>query len=161
MIRKFKSGKWLRIKLNIQIVIYKKCTVNIFHQPFDINLESINKKMRLNKLSNYTMKMFLQSQPDPRQLIAFDIGAKHTGCAISCMNLKKPYVHLYWRKKVSKIDQDKQQELRWSQPLLPQTRDINPQNHQGKQTYSRNHRNTWESGRTRVLRVQPCGKFLY
>jgi hypothetical protein len=51
--------------------------------------------MRLKKLSNYTMKMYLQSQPDPKQLIGFDVGAKHTGCAISCMNLKKPYVQMH------------------------------------------------------------------
>ncbi len=48
--------------------------------------------MKLNKLSNYAFKMYIQSQPDPRQLIAFDLGAKHTGCAISCFNLKKAYV---------------------------------------------------------------------
>ncbi len=50
--------------------------------------------MKLNKLSQYALKLYVQSQPNPKQLIAFDIGTKHTGCAISCMNLKKSYVRL-------------------------------------------------------------------
>jgi len=48
--------------------------------------------MKLNKLSNYALKLYLQSQPDPKQLVAFDVGTKHTGCAVSCFNIKKPYV---------------------------------------------------------------------
>ncbi len=86
----------------------KKLNLSIKNLP-QLNLVyQSQSKMRLNKLSNYTMKMFLQSQPDPKQLIAFDVGAKHTGCAISCMNLKKPYVQMHWQQKVSKIDQDQQ-----------------------------------------------------
>ena len=48
--------------------------------------------MRLQKLSHYALKLYVQTQPQPKQLIAFDVGTKHTGCAISCMNIKKPYV---------------------------------------------------------------------
>ena len=40
------------------------------------------------------MKIHLQSQPNPKQLIAFDFGSRYTGCAISCLNLKKAYVLL-------------------------------------------------------------------
>ena len=56
--------------------------------------------MKLKKLSNYALKMYMQSQPNPKQFIAFDIGTKHTGCAISCLNLKKPYVLLDLSKEV-------------------------------------------------------------
>lgn len=48
--------------------------------------------MKLQKLSHYAMKIYVQSQPHPKQLVSFDLGTKHTGCAISCMNIKKPYV---------------------------------------------------------------------
>ena len=48
--------------------------------------------MKLKKLSNYGLKMYVESQPSPKQLISFDIGTVHTGCAISCFNIKKPYV---------------------------------------------------------------------
>jgi hypothetical protein len=51
--------------------------------------------MKLKKLSNYALKLYLQSQPNPKQLIGLDLGSNYTGCSISCYNLKKAYVFLF------------------------------------------------------------------
>lgn len=49
--------------------------------------------MKLKRLSNYALKLYLESLPDPKQVIGLDIGSNYTGCSISCFNLKKSYVN--------------------------------------------------------------------
>ena len=51
--------------------------------------------MKFKCYTNYGLKLYIQNLPNPKSLVALDIGTSFTGCAISCNNLKKSYVWKY------------------------------------------------------------------